>query len=73
MAESIIKDQKKVMPCAAWLEGEYGIENVFLGVPVVLGAKGIERIIEFKLTEDEKEAMKLSVEAVKKQMAATGI
>ncbi len=73
MAESILKDQKKVLPCAAYLEGEYNISGVFLGVPVVLGKNGVERIIEFELTQSEKEALALSVEAVKKQVAATGI
>ena len=73
MAESILKDQKKLMPCAAFLEGEYGISGVFLGVPVVLGAGGVEQIVEFELNEEEKAAMQTSVDAVKKQMAATGI
>lgn len=73
MAESILKDQKKVMPCAAYLEGEYQISGVFLGVPVVLGKNGVEKIIEFELTAAEKQALQLSVDAVKKQVAATGI
>ena len=53
MAESILKDKKKVLPCAAYLEGEYGINGLFVGVPVKLGASGIEKIYEIKLTEDE--------------------
>jgi malate dehydrogenase len=53
MAESILKDKKKVLPCAAYLEGEYGINGLFVGVPVKLGAGGIEKIYEIKLTEDE--------------------
>jgi malate dehydrogenase len=53
MAESILKDKKKVLPCAAYLEGEYGINGLFVGVPVKLGAAGIEKIYEIKLTEDE--------------------
>jgi len=53
MAESILKDKKKVLPCAAYLEGEYGIHGLFVGVPVKLGAAGIEKIYEIKLTEDE--------------------
>jgi malate dehydrogenase len=53
MAESILKDKKKVLPCAAYLEGEYGIHGLFVGVPVKLGASGIEKIYEIKLTEDE--------------------
>ena len=51
MVESILKDKKKVLPCAAYLEGEYGINGLFVGVPVKLGAKGIEQIIEIKLTQ----------------------
>jgi malate dehydrogenase len=53
MAESILKDKKKVLPCAAYLEGEYGINGLFVGVPVKLGASGIEKIYEIKLTDDE--------------------
>ena len=73
MAQSILDDQKRLLPCAAYLEGEFGIEGVFLGVPVILGRKGVERILEFPLTSQEKDALALSVEAVKKQMAATGL
>ena len=51
MAESILKDKKKVLPCAAYLEGEYGINGLFVGVPVKLGARGIEQIYQVKLTE----------------------
>ncbi len=53
MAESILKDKKKVLPCAAYLEGEYGINGLFVGVPVKLGARGIEKIYEIKLTAEE--------------------
>ncbi len=73
MAQSILDDQKRLLPCAAYLEGEFGIEGVFLGVPVILGRKGVEKILEFPLTSHEKDALALSVEAVKKQMAATGL
>jgi len=73
MAEAVLTDSKRVMPCAAYLEGEFGISGYFLGVPVVIGANGVERIIEFELTQDEKEDLALSIEAVKKQMAATGL
>jgi len=73
MAQSILEDQKRLLPCAAYLEGEFGIRGVFLGVPVVLGAAGVEKILEFVLTGEEKEALLLSVEAVKKQVAATGL
>jgi len=73
MAEAIVKDSKRVLPCAAYLEGEFGISGCFLGVPVVLGAQGVERIIEFELTGEEKAALNDSVDAVKKQMATTGL
>ncbi len=73
MAQSILLDEKRVLPCAAYLEGEFGISGVFLGVPVILGKNGVERIVEFPLTEDEKRALSKSVEAVKKQVAATGL
>jgi len=62
-----------VLPCAAYLEGEFGVSGVFLGVPVVLGRNGVERIMEFPLAPDEQEALQKSVEAVKKQVAATGL
>ncbi len=64
MAESILKDKKKVLPCAALLEGEYGFNDLFIGVPVKLGAGGIEQIIEINLTEDEKTALAKSAAAV---------
>jgi malate dehydrogenase len=73
MAESIVKDSKRVLPCAAYLDGEFGISGCFLGVPVVLGDKGVERIVEFTLTEREKEALNGSVAAVQNQMTATGL
>ena len=65
MVDSIILDKKRVLPCAAYLEGEYGIEGVFVGVPVKLGARGIEQIIEIKLTSEEDAALKRSAEAVR--------
>lgn len=64
MAESILKDKKKVLPCAAYLEGEYGFNDLFIGVPVKLGSNGIEQIIEITLTDDEKAALKKSADAV---------
>ncbi|MDO8948824.1 MAG: malate dehydrogenase [Desulfocapsaceae bacterium] len=73
MAEAVLTDSQRVLPCAAYLEGEFGINGYFLGVPVVIGAGGVERILEFELTSDEKAAMALSVAAVQKQMEATGI
>lgn len=73
MAEAVLTDSKRVLPCAAYLDGEYGFSGCFLGVPCVLGSQGVERILEFPLTEDEQKAMKISEEAVRKQMAATGL
>ncbi len=64
MAEAILKDKKKILPCAAYLEGEYGIQDLFIGVPVKLGAGGVEAIIEITLTEEEKAALMKSAEAV---------
>ncbi|MGE7120112.1 malate dehydrogenase [Peribacillus sp. NPDC046944] len=68
MAEAILKDQHRVLPSIAYLEGEYGFEGIYLGVPTVLGANGIERIIELKLTESEKAALSKSVDSVKAVM-----
>jgi malate dehydrogenase len=65
MAESILKDKKKILPCAAYLEGEYGINGLFIGVPVKLGAKGIEEIIEISLRDEERAALDKSADAVK--------
>ncbi len=73
MAEAVLKDSKRVLPCAAYLEGEFGISGYFLGVPVVLGDKGVERILEFSLTDEEKAALQDSVETVSNQMEATGL
>ena len=64
MAESILKDKKKVLPCAAYLEGEYGINGLFVGVPVKLGARGIEKIYEIKLTADETAKLQKSAASV---------
>ena len=64
MAEAIFNDRKKILPCAAYLEGEYGIKGLFVGVPVVLGAKGIEKVIELKLTPEESAALRKSSESV---------
>jgi malate dehydrogenase len=65
MAESILKDKKKILPCATYLQGEYGIHDLFIGVPVKLGSSGIEQIIEIKLTNDEQVALNKSAAAVK--------
>lgn len=73
MAEAVLTDSKRLLPCAAYLEGEFGFSGCFLGVPVVLGSSGVERIVEFKLTAEEKEAMLVSEQAVRGQMGATGL
>ena len=64
MAESILKDKKKILPCAAYLQGEYGCQDLFIGVPVKLGSKGVEDIIEITLTDEEKQALQKSADAV---------
>jgi malate dehydrogenase len=65
MVDAIFNDRKKILPCAAYLEGEYGIKGLFVGVPVKLGARGIEEIVEIKLTAEEKAALEKSAAAVK--------
>ena len=71
MAESFLKDKKRVIPCAALCEGEFGIDGYFIGVPTVIGSGGIEKIIEFSLTEDEKGALENTLNAVKKTVSET--
>nr|WP_026089310.1 MULTISPECIES: malate dehydrogenase [Bacillus] len=68
MAEAILKDQRRILPSIAYLEGEYGLDGIYLGVPTVLGAGGIEKVIELELTEDEKAALAKSAESVKNVM-----
>jgi malate dehydrogenase len=70
MAESILKDKKKILPCAAYLQGEYGINNLFVGVPVKLGKNGIEEIITLNLTAEEKKALAKSAAAVQELVEA---
>lgn len=65
MAESYLKDQRRVLPCAAYLSGEYGVKDVYVGVPVIIGASGVEKIVEIDLNAEEKEAFDKSVSAVK--------
>lgn len=65
MVEAIIKDKKRVIPCAAYLEGEYGLNDLYFGVPIILGAGGVERIIELPLNEEEKALLQKSAEAVR--------
>ena len=70
MAEAIVGNQRRILPCAAWLQGEYGMKDLFLGVPCLLGRKGLERVIEVELTSDEKAALQKSADAVREPMAA---
>jgi malate dehydrogenase len=70
MCESIVFDQKRILPCAAWLEGEYGMSGLFLGVPCKLGRSGLEKIIEVDLTREERDALAKSADAVREPMAA---
>src|SRR3954465_9418500 len=73
MTEAILKDKKKIMPCAAYLEGEYGIKGLFVGVPCKLGAKGLEEIIQIKLTQEEQTALNKSADAVKELVNVIGV
>ena len=65
MVEAILKDKKKILPCSVFLQGEYGISDLFVGVPVKLGARGVEQIIQIKLTAEEDAALQKSAAAVK--------
>ena len=69
MAESYIKDLKKTLPCAAYLNGEYGVNNLYAGVPVVIGKNGVEKIVEIELSSEEKKQFNLSIKAVKNLLA----
>ena len=66
MAESFLKNKRKILPCAAYLNGEYGLKNIYVGVPVIIGSKGIEKVIEVKLSSDEKKMFRKSSSSVKK-------
>ncbi len=69
MVEAIVRDKKRILPCAAYLRGEYGFEDIYLGVPIKLGQKGVEQIFELQLTDEEKEALHQSAEGVKNTVA----
>ncbi len=73
MVEAILKDKKKILPCAAYLEGEYGIQGLFVGVPVKLGARGIEEIIQIKLTPEENAALQRSAASVRELVTILGV
>jgi len=73
MCEAIVLDQKRVLPCAAWLDGEYGMSGLFLGVPCKLGRRGIEQILQVELTGDERAALAKSADAVREPMNVVGL
>jgi len=73
IAESYLRDQKRMLPCAAYLEGEYGVRGYFMGVPVIIGSGGVEKVIELELTAKEKQAFRVSFEHVKELVDASGI
>ncbi|HJT70189.1 MAG TPA: malate dehydrogenase [Terriglobales bacterium] len=73
MVEAILKDKKKILPCAAYLEGEYGIKGLYVGVPAKLGESGIEQIIQIKLTSEEQAALNKSADAVKELVGVIGV
>jgi malate dehydrogenase len=70
MAEAIVKDKKRILPCAAWLQGEYGMRDLYLGVPCKLGRGGLLQVLEVELTAAEREALDKSAQAVREPMAA---
>ena len=73
MAEAILKDKKRILPCSAFLEGEYGIDGIYLGVPVKIGSNGVEEIIEINLTDEEKNALNRSAAMVKESIENVSI
>ncbi len=73
MVEAILKDKKLILPVSAYLEGEYGMNDIYFGVPAILGSKGVEKIIEIELTEEEKEAMKRSEALIRNTMRTAGL
>jgi len=73
MVEAVLKDKRRLLPCAAYLNGEYGLGDVYAGVPVILGAGGIEKIVEVNLTEEEKKSLAASIEKVKESIEKLGL
>ncbi|MGH7466124.1 MAG: malate dehydrogenase, partial [Longimicrobiales bacterium] len=69
MVEAIVRDKKRILPCSAWLQGEYGMKDLFLGVPCKLGRRGLEQVLEVELTRDENAALGKSADAVRETMA----
>ncbi len=70
MAEAIVKDKRRILPCAAWLQGEFGMSDLYLGVPCMLGEGGLKKIVEVELNPEEKAALEASAEAVRSTVAA---
>ena len=73
MAESFLRDKKRVIPCASLCQGEFGINGYFIGVPTVIGSGGVEKILEFSLNDEEKSELEKTLHAVKKTVADTGL
>jgi malate dehydrogenase len=73
MIKSILLDEKRMLPCTAFLNGEYGIKDIYIGVPVILGKEGVEKIVDIKLTEEEKVHFKKSCESIRKLIKNLGI
>jgi malate dehydrogenase len=73
MVEAIVNDQKRILPCAAWLDGEYGMSGLFLGVPCKLGRRGLEKVLEVELTADERTALGRSADAVREPMSVLSL
>jgi malate dehydrogenase len=73
MIKSILLDEKRMLPCTAFLNGEYGIKDIYIGVPVILGKEGVEKIVEIKLAKEEKAQFKKSCESVRKLIKNLGI
>ena len=73
MIKSILLDEKRMFPCAAYLNGEYGMKDIYLGVPVILGREGVERVVEIKLTKEERAQLKKSCSAIKKMVKKLSI
>ena len=69
MAEAIVKDKKRILPCSAWLEGEFGMKDLFLGVPCKIGREGLLDVIDVELTGEERAALEKSADAVRETMA----
>jgi malate dehydrogenase len=72
MVDSVLNDKKKVFPCSAFLEGQYGIKDIYIGVPIVIGAQGVEKIIELKLGSEQLESLQKSAATYKEHLKVLG-